>query len=243
MTSVSIIIPAFNEAERIVAAVSRAVTSGAQEVIVVDGGSEDGTLELARQQPCQTLSGPRGRAVQQNLGARHARGDVVLFLHADTWLEPDGVRQIGAACDDPRVVAGAFRQRIEAEGRLYRLLEWGNAWRARRRGLPYGDQGIFVRRTAFEAVGGFPEMRLLEDLLLMKRLRRQTKPVLLPGPLHVDARRWRRHGVLRQTARNWLILTAARLGVHPDRLAEFYAAHESSLPTRQGPKEGREKPR
>jgi len=228
MTSVSIIIPAWNEAERIVAAVARAMATGALEVIVVDGGSDDGTLELAGKEPCLALSGPRGRAVQQNLGARHARGDVLLFLHADTWLEPAAVRQIVAACQDPGVVAGAFRQRIEAAGGIYRLLEWGNALRAARRGLPYGDQGIFIRRATFEALGGFPEVCLMEDLLLMKQLRRQSKPVLLPGPLHVDARRWQRHGVLRQTVRNGLLLTAARLGVHPDRLARFYPAHRDS---------------
>ena len=242
MTTVSIIIPALNEAERIVSAVSRALATGAQEVIVVDGGSDDGTLELARAQPCQSLVAPRGRALQQNLGAHHAQGDVLLFLHADTWLDPTGVRQIEAACDDPRVVAGAFRQCIDAEGRRYRLLEWGNALRAKHRGLPYGDQGIFVRRTTFEVVGGFPAVRLMEDLLLMKQLRRQSRSVLLPGPLHVDARRWQRHGVVRQTARNWLLLSAVRLGIHPDRLARFYPNHATPLTSREGLGEARGKP-
>ncbi len=120
---------------------------------------------------------------------------------------------------------GAFRQQIEAEGLLYRWLERGNAWRVRRRGLPYGDQGIFVRRPLFEELGGFPDVRLMEDVLLMKALRRRAWPALLPGPLHVNARRWRRQGVIRQTIRNWLLLSAARAGVHPNRLARFYALH------------------
>lgn len=222
---VSIIIPTLNEAANIVAAVERAWATGPLEVLIADGGSVDRTPDLARGAGAQLLESPPGRARQQNAGARQAAGDVLLFLHADTWLAPEGLGQIAEALADPHVLCGAFRQRIEAEGRLFRWLERGNAWRARRRGLPYGDQGIFVRRLVFEELGGFPEVRLMEDVMLMKRLHRRTRPVLLPGPLNVSARRWRRHGVLRQTAQNWLLLSAARLGVHPDKLARFYAPH------------------
>ena len=223
---VSIIIPALNEGANIAVAVRRAWETCPLEVIVVDGGSDDGTAELAREAGAGMLETPPGRARQQNAGARQAAGEVLLFLHADTWLAPAGLSQIVEALANSRVLCGAFRQRIEAEGRLFRWLERGNAWRAQRRGLPYGDQGIFVRRLAFEELGGFPEVRLMEDVMLMKRLRRRTRPVLLPGPLYVSARRWRRHGVLRQTARNWLLLSAARLGVSPDKLAAFYAPHD-----------------
>lgn len=100
-------------------------------------------------------------------------------------------------------------------------------WRVRRRGLAYGDQGIFVRRAVFEALGGFPEVRLMEDVMLMQALRRRSRPAPLPGPVYVSPRRWQKHGVLRQTVRNWLLLSAFRLGVHPDRLAAFYAPHQS----------------
>jgi rSAM/selenodomain-associated transferase 2 len=224
--TVSIIIPALHEAANIAAAVERAWATGPLEVLVVDGGSHDRTAALACEAGAAVIESPPGRARQQNAGARQAAGDVLLFLHADTWLAPAGLAQIAGALADPQVVCGAFRQRIEAEGRLFRWLERGNAWRARRRGLLYGDQGIFVRRLVFEELGGFPEVRLMEDVMLMQRLRRRTRPVLLPGPLHVSARRWRRHGVLRQTIRNWLLLSAARLGVHPDKLAEFYAPHD-----------------
>jgi rSAM/selenodomain-associated transferase 2 len=223
---VSIIIPALNEAANIAVAVLRAWETGPLEVIVVDGGSDDGTAALAREAGAGVLETPPGRARQQNAGARQAAGEVLLFLHADTWLGPAGLSQIVEALADSRVLCGAFRQRIEAEGRLFRWLERGNAWRARRRGLPYGDQGIFVRRLAFEELGGFPEVRLMEDAMLMKRLRRRTRPVLLPGPIYVSARGWRRHGVIRQSARNWLLLSAARLGVSPDKLAAFYAPHD-----------------
>jgi rSAM/selenodomain-associated transferase 2 len=220
-----VIIPALNEAANIAAAIDRAWKAGAHEVIVVDGGSADGTLESAAAHNCLALSSARGRGVQQNTGARRAIGEVLLFLHADTWLAPGSAGQAITALHDDGVVAGAFRQRIEAAGVLYRLLERGNALRARC-GRPYGDQGIFVRRDAFEQVGSFPEVPLLEDVLLTRQLRRLGRIVLLPGPLYVSARRWRRNGVLRQTLRNWRILAAAKRGVRPERLAGLYGPRE-----------------
>jgi hypothetical protein len=151
-----------------------------------------------------------------------------LFLHADNWLAPEALSQVSAALADTRVPGGAFRQRIEARGVLYRLLERGNALRAGRWGRPFGDQGIFVRREIFERIGGFPEEALLEDVLFMRQVRRFGWPVLLPGPIHVSARRWQHHGVLRQTARNWLVLGAAALGVRPARLLAYYPPHKTA---------------
>jgi rSAM/selenodomain-associated transferase 2 len=220
--AVSIILPALNEAALIADSVASALAAGPREVIVVDGGSHDDTVSLARAAGATVLSCLAGRATQQNAGAGMATGDILLFLHADNRLPVDGLVQIEQALTDRRVGCGAFRQAIEAHGWLYRLLERGNAWRAAYRGLPYGDQGIFVRRSLFEQVGGFPRVNLMEDVLLMRRLRRETWPVLLPGPLFVSARRWRRQGVIHQTARNWCLLAAVRLGVHPDRLAKYY---------------------
>ena len=123
---------------------------------------------------------------------------------------------------------GAFSQRIDAGGLAFRLLEWGNARRARWLGLPYGDQAIFVRREAFFAAGGFPDVPLMEDVLLMQRLRRRAWPLLLPGPVHVSARRWQRHGVVRQTIRNWALLAAFASGISPERLARYYRRHDES---------------
>lgn len=221
---VSLIIPTLNEATNIATAVERAWQAGADEVIVVDGDSADGTLDIAQGLNCVTLHAPRGRAGQMNRGAKHACHDVVLFLHADTHLARDAVEQIRKALRNPRLVAGAFRQIIDAQGAKFRLLERGNAFRARC-GRPYGDQGIFVRREVFQAIGGFPKVRLLEDVLLMRKLRAIGRTVLLPGPLHVSARRWLENGVIRQTLRNWRILAAERLGADPDRLAKDYPPH------------------
>jgi rSAM/selenodomain-associated transferase 2 len=225
--SVSVVIPALNEAAHIAQAVRRAWEIGPKEVIVVDGGSADGTLDIARSCRCTALSSPRGRGIQQNAGAAAASGKVLLFLHADTWLDPGAVGQIAAALASVRVCGGAFRQRIEAPGVLYRWLEWGNSLRARW-GRPYGDQGVFLRRDVFFRAGGFPEVALMEDVLLMRKVRPLGRLVLLPGRIHVSPRRWQKHGVLWQTLRNWRLLAALRFGADPNRLAGQYRPHREN---------------
>ena len=225
---VSIIIPALNEAAVIERAIAAAWQTRAHEVILVDGGSQDHTVDLAEAAGCQVIISSPGRARQQNMGAAQATGDVLLFQHADNWLDKTALTQIRTALQQRNVIAGAFEQRIASTGRLYRCLERGNAWRARCWGLPYGDQGIFLRRQAFEQLGGFPDVQLMEDILLMQRVRRKRRPVLLAGPIHIDARRWQRHGIVRQTLRNWALLTALRLGASPDDLLRFYPRHDQS---------------
>ena len=221
---ISVIIPALNEAASIVRAVTSAQESGADEVIVADGGSTDEVCHLAELCGAQVDSSSPGRAVQQNAGARAATGDVLLFLHADNWLGKDAISQVRSAISRKKdKLCGAFQQKIEAAPFIYRLLERGNAERVRWLGLPYGDQAIFVTRELFNQVGGFPEEVFLEDVLLMQRLRRCSWPVLLPGPVHVSPRRWEQRGVLRQTFRNWIILAAHSLGASPRQLAEWYA--------------------
>ncbi len=224
---ISVIIPAINEALTIERAIRSSLEMGADEVLVVDGGSSDQTIELARCAGARVFVGRQGRAVQQNLGAQHATGDVLLFLHADNWLVPEAGSQVRECLQNAQVLGGAFLQQIEAEGCPYRWLECGNAARVRLRGLPYGDQAIFMRRHAFEQLGGFPEVRLMEDMLLMRRFRRLSKPALLPGPVHVSARRWQHRGVALQTLCNWSLLAAEAAGVAPDRLARFYPKHDN----------------
>jgi len=224
----SIVIPTLNEAACIKQNVIRAFALRPNEVIVADGQSEDGTADLALSAGATVVTSHRGRGLQLNAGARMASGDVLLFLHADCWLEPDAAGQMATALMDTRIVGGAFRQRIEHDCRIFRWLEWGNATRARYRKMPYGDQGVFLRRAALEAVGGFAEVGLMEDVLMIKEIRRRKWRIeLLPGPLHVDPRRWLKHGVVRQTLRNWTLLAGLKLGVPPDRLAQFY---NSALP-------------
>ena len=218
---ISIIIPALNEAAQIAEVVRQTRALGDAEIIVVDGGSTDGTAEAARQADF-LLTTPPGRAVQQNAGATASAGEVLLFLHADCRLQPGSLEAIQSALHNPQCVGGCFRQRIEAEGWKYRLMERGNAWRVRLSQWAYGDQGIFVRRTVFEELGGFPELRLMEDLFLMKRLKRRGKIAILDPPIHISARRWQKQGLIRQTLRNWGLITLAHCGISPNRLARFY---------------------
>jgi rSAM/selenodomain-associated transferase 2 len=220
---VSIIIPALNEQAIVAEAIERAWRAGGDEVIVVDGGSTDGTAARAAAEHCVLVASERGRARQQNAGAERATGDVLLFLHADNWLAEGGVEQIRRVLADRRVAFGCFRQRIEARGVAYRLLELGNLLRAACLRRPYGDQGIFVRREVFEAVGGFADVPLMEDVLLSKRLARNVRPRVLRGPLHVSPRRWQRHGVVGQTLQNWWLLLRAKRGAPLDRLAAEYS--------------------
>lgn len=193
---------------------------------MADGGSVDRTVEVARDHRCQIVHSPKGRATQQNAGAGEATGDVLLFLHADNWLHESVGDQTRHALRDTSAAVGALQQRIDAGGVAYRLLEQGNAWRVQMLGLPYGDQAIFIRRDVFEGLGGFPDVKLMEDLLLMKQLRRKAWPLLLPGPVFVSPRRWQKHGVMRQTLRNWWLLTKHKCGWSPDQLAESYRRHD-----------------
>ena len=224
---ISVVIPAINEALTIERAVQSVIAAGMDEVIVADGGSVDSTPQLASQSGASVVHGERGRAVQQNLGAQQATGDVLLFLHADNWLDPTAGEQMRHCLSESVVLAGAFQQRIEAAGVLYRLLERGNSLRARWQGMAYGDQAIFIRRKTFDQLGGFPPVKLMEDLLLMRALRNKGgKLHVLTGPVYVHPRRWQQRGVIRQTLCNWLLLCSEKLGVAPDRLAKFYPAHD-----------------
>ena len=218
---ISIIVPTLNEEANIAALIAQTRSIGDCEIIVVDGGSTDDTQARATGADRVLISSP-GRAKQQNLGAEVSRGDVLLFLHADCRLPSTASNSIRAALADERVIGGCFQQRIDSPGLRYRWIERGNAWRVRLFKLAYGDQAIFVRRTVFEQLGRFPELRLMEDVFLMKRLRHVGRFVLLPDRLTVSARRWRQHGVIRQTLRNWMLLTLALCGASPDRLVRFY---------------------
>lgn len=219
---ISVIIPTLNEESCLARTIDRLWQESPAEVIVSDGGSEDGTVRIALQH-ATVLRVCRGRAVQQNAGAFRACGDAVLFLHADCWLESGWQEAIRRALSRPGCIAGCFRMCIDAEGWLYRAIERGGDLRARWFGLPYGDQGIFMLRETFHRLGGFPPVAFMEDLLFMRRARRFGRIAWVPLPIHISPRRWQRTRILRQTLRNWTLTALAVWGnVHPDRLRDYY---------------------
>jgi rSAM/selenodomain-associated transferase 2 len=192
--ALSVVIPVLNEEARIARQLSRlSHLAGVDEVLVVDGGSSDRTVELARSFPqVRVLSSPRGRAAQMNAGAREARGQTLLFLHADVDLPDDAAAWVARALADPRTVAGAFRTWTVAErtGRAFGLLLHLADARSRLSGLPYGDQALFVRAQVFRDVGGFPEQPLMEDLELSRRLRRRGRVRTVRASVRVSGRRF-----------------------------------------------------
>lgn len=218
---VSVIMPTLNEESCIAAAVAELRAQRPEEIIVVDGGSSDQTRARAVAAD-QVLLGTAGRAVQMNLGAAHARGDVLLFLHADCTLEPGALEEAERLLRGPRVAAGCFAMRVTAPGVLYRSIDFCATARVRLTGLVYGDQGLFLRRRLFERLGGFPSLRLMEDVFFSRRLRRQGRIVVAGRRIHVSPRRWQHAGIVRQSLRNWALTALAAGGVPPDRLAPFY---------------------
>jgi rSAM/selenodomain-associated transferase 2 len=223
--TLSVVIPTLNEEARIGVRLDElGAAPGVDEVIVADGGSRDGTGDLASSRPgVRVLRAPRGRSSQQNAGAAVARGDVLLFLHADVSLPPDAPRHVQRALDDPRVVAGAFRTWTvpDTERSLLAPLLHLADLRSRYSALPYGDQAIFVRAEAFRRVGGFPDQPLMEDLELSRRLRRLGRIQIVPARVRVSGRRFLARPIYYALAVN-LFPALYALGVAPATLKRLY---------------------
>jgi rSAM/selenodomain-associated transferase 2 len=220
--SVAIVVPTLNEEQGLGAFLSglRALR-GDFTITVADGGSSDRTLEIAARVPgVRTVRAPRGRGAQMNAGARVAQGEILLFLHADTRLPPNAMAGIRGALADPRVAAGSFSLAFDHDGFWLRCFALCS--RIDHLLFTYGDQGLFLRREAFESVGGFPEIPLMEDVAMLERLRRIGRLVKLPDAAITSARRFLRNGVVRQEALNVALVAAYHCGVDPARLARLY---------------------
>jgi rSAM/selenodomain-associated transferase 2 len=218
---ISVIIPTWNEAACLAETVRALRAQQPYEIIVVDGGSTDGTAAAAIGAD-QFVEGPRGRAAQMNLGAARATGDVLLFLHADCVLEDGALREAERCLRRRGVAAGCFRMRVRSAGLLYRWMDLVAAVRVRFMGLIYGDQGLFLHRDEFERLGGFPPLHFMEDVFFSRRLRQHGRLIVASSRIFVSPRRWQKTGLIRQTIRNWTLLTLALGGIHPDRLAALY---------------------
>lgn len=191
------------------------------EVLVVDGGSRDGTVARARAAGARVLSTAAGRARQQEAGWRASRGDAVLFLHADTRLPAGWARAVRDALADPRVAGGAFRLRYEPRPPAMAVIEWGARVRTRLFGLPYGDQALFARRSVLEALGGVPAVPIFEDLDLVRALRRRGRLAQLPLAVVTSSRRYLQRGIAGTFARHALALAAWRLGLDREQVAAW----------------------
>lgn len=222
---ISVIIPTLGEEVELPATLASVREQpGPFEVIVADGGSVDATREIAEGDPDVTLvASARGRARQMNTGAAHASGDVLLFLHADTRLPPGAFDRIRIALAAPDAAAGCFRLRFDREG--FWLWLWSRRVWMRWHRWAFGDRALFVRRSAFDAVSGFPDQPVFEDLDMVQALRRQGRFVFLDDAVTTSARRFERGGALRQQLRNAALWTAWLLGVDPERAARFYPTH------------------
>ena len=202
---ISIIIPTLNEETSIGYLLDELLAEpGDHEIFVIDGGSRDRTIEVAKSRPGITVStAHRGRAWQMNRGADLAQGDILLFLHADTILQPGWYRAIRQVMQGPMLL-GAFRFRINDPAPWYRLLEWGVWLRCRLRDLPYGDQALFIRKQDFDALDGYRSVLFLEDVDFVRRCRETGSVHVLSHAAYTSSRRWQQVGFLRQTWRNWV---------------------------------------
>lgn len=219
---VSIIIPTLNEAGNIKGAIASTQSSTNIEVIVVDGGSSDDTVAIAQSLGAKVISSSPGRAVQMNAGAAVASGEVLLFLHADTRLPVRFDAMIRTALQQPGIVAGAFDLQIDAAGFGIRLVELGVKWRSRFWQMPYGDQAIFVTQETFQQISGFPELPIMEDFELIRRLSSIGRIVIINTPVITSARRWLQKGVFKTTLLNQIIVIAYLFGVSPARIRSWY---------------------
>jgi rSAM/selenodomain-associated transferase 2 len=226
---ISVVIPTLDEEATIARAIRSCREAGPCEVIVVDGGSGDRTMEIARGEGVTAISSPRGRAAQMNAGAAVARGEVLLFLHADTRLPGGAVSAVLGALRDPAAVGGAFRVRLAASPGAGMCVRATLGITGRMIGARAavsesysGDQAIFARAGAFRAFGGYPEIPLMEDVVLSRRMRRAGRTVLLPLRVETSGRRWEAWGPLRTVLFMWRMRIAFLLGRTPSRCAEAY---------------------
>ncbi len=210
-----------NEAEQIGAALASARAEGV-ELIAVDGGSSDGTPERAAAAGARVIRSAPPRARQLGAGAGRTGADAIVFLHADTRLPPGFDTAVRAALRDPAVVGGAFRFRFDQPSLSLRVVEWGARLRCALFDLPYGDQALFVRREVLERIGGVPQAPILEDLDLVKAMRRHGRLTRLRLPATTSARRYRAGGVFRTMFRHWLVASAWLLGLDRERIAAWY---------------------
>jgi rSAM/selenodomain-associated transferase 2 len=222
--TVSVIIPTLDESAHVTATLAplQGIRRSGHEVILVDGGSRDDTCDLAASQVDRVVTGPRGRALQLNAGAREARGDTLVFLHADTLISPEA---IAAFLDEYPLslrVWGRFDVRLSGSHFMFRVVENMMNIRSRLSGIATGDHAIFVRRETFEKIGGYPEIPLMEDVAICRRLKRESRPFCPSRHIVTSSRRWEEKGILKTILLMWRLRLAYAFGADPRDLARSY---------------------
>lgn len=222
----SIIIPVLNEAPLINGIIDHLHSlegDEVKEIIIVDGDPEGLTLKAISHDDVRQLKSSRGRWIQMNEGAKNAKGNMLLFLHADTELPLDAMRLIATAMKDKRYVAGAFNLGIKSERFVFRAIESAVSLRSRITRIPFGDQAIFVRKNYFDEIGGYKDIPIMEDVEIMERIKKRgDKIFIIPQKVHTSSRRWEQEGVLHCTLRNWFLQILYLLRISPHRLSQFY---------------------
>lgn len=218
---ISIIIPVLNEAKILEQTLCQLASElGSHELIIVDGGSTDGSVHIAEKYG-KVVPSVRGRAKQLNAGAAAASGDILTFLHADIWLESGALAAVETALSSG-YVGGGFCQKIDGKNILYRVIEIAGNIRGKYLKVFYGDSGIFLKRANFDQIGGFPEIPILEEMEFSKNLCQLGKTTLVIPHIHISARRWETNGIIRTTVNNWLITLLYFLKFSPEQLAKLY---------------------
>ena len=216
---ISVIVPTLNEAQALKRRGNKAIPG---ELIVVDGGSEDDTIALAKELGATVITSAPGRALQMNQGAAIAQSKILLFLHADTRLPDNFLELVQQTLAPSQVVAGAFKLAIEGDLPGLRWVEWGVNCRSRYLQMPYGDQAIFLEAETFRQLGGFAPLPIMEDFELIKRLQKLGKIAIAPASVVTSGRRWQKLGVIKATLINQIAIAAYYLGVSPERILRLY---------------------
>jgi rSAM/selenodomain-associated transferase 2 len=219
---ISIIIPVLNEATNIKQTLGQLTQYSALEIIVVDGGSQDETVAIAKSSAKVITVTGKGRAGQMNAGADLAQSDILLFLHADTQLPPNFIDLVTKTLKQNKTIAGAFELAIDASGISLRLIEMLVKMRSHLLSLPYGDQAIFISKQAFIKAGGFADLPIMEDFEFIRRIQRLGQIAIVPTAVITSGRRWQKLGVWQTTLINQLMIAGYYLGISPTKLSKFY---------------------